>query len=156
MLVGVFDTRRPSPGRVVAVEATLGTTRLSLTPLADGTWSSPASLAGSGEEPVTVTVHRAGLPDAVASYRWVVGGAPDQTRPAVVSTAPLRTPLELAAVGLGLLVAATAGWLVLMRRRRRAFDIKLSREYSSVPAPVPSCSGQTAEATRGRGSARSS
>ncbi|MDX6212080.1 MAG: copper transport protein [Frankiales bacterium] len=124
VLVGVFDTRRPSPGVVRGVDVVLeradGTpsTTITLTPLADGQWSAHTTLTTSGASVVRVTVHRQGLPDAPASYRWVVGGAPDQTRKAVVSTAPLARPLELAAVGLLAVELLAAGCLALRWRRR--------------------------------------
>ncbi|MDX6257356.1 MAG: copper transport protein [Frankiales bacterium] len=149
LLVGVFDTRRPSPGRVVAVDVVVGNSgpaasRLSLTPLADGNWSAPASLVEPGAVDLTVTVHRQGLPDARAGYRWVVGGAPDQTRRAIISTAPLATPLRLAAGGAALLGAGAVLALLMLRRRSRAESRYVPDDLQpEVPLllPVPHSSG---------------
>jgi copper transport protein len=125
LLVGVFDTRRPSPGVVRGVQVAIvgadgaQSVPLELTPLADGRWSAPASLTASGAALVRVTVHRQGLPDASSSYRWVVGGSPSLTRPAVLSTAPIANTLRVAAGGLAVLIAVPAGFVVVRRRRSR-------------------------------------
>ncbi|MDX6207541.1 MAG: copper transport protein [Frankiales bacterium] len=125
LLVGVFDTRRPSPGVVRGVQVAIvgadgaQAVPLALTPLADGRWSAPASLTASGAALVRVTVHRQGLPDASSSYRWVVGGSPSLTRPAVLSTAPIANTLRVAAGGLAVLIAVPAGFVVASRRRSR-------------------------------------
>jgi copper transport protein len=139
LLVGVFDTRRPSPGVVRGVQASIvgedGTVAapLELRPVADGRWSAPAALAGSGQSVVRVTVHRQGLPDAIATYRWVVGGSPAQTRSPVLSTEPIADLLRVASGGLAVLIAMPAMVLVVRRRRRSDHDGSAPLAESRMP-----------------------
>jgi hypothetical protein len=127
----------------VVLERADGTpsTTITLTPLADGQWSAHTTLTTSGASVVRVVVHRQGLPDAPASYRWVIGGAPDQTHKAVVSTAPLAGPLELAALGLLGAELLAAGWLALRWRRREEpaeiDDRAASRELADAAGRGP-------------------
>jgi len=112
VMVSVFDTRRPSPGPVREVLVSLvGDSGqpgrpLSAEPLSDGRWSLSTHVAGSGPVSVQVLVRRAGLPDAVRSFGWTVGGGRVITRPAVVSTAPVSEVLRLTYVLLVLLLVA--------------------------------------------------
>ena len=84
-LVAVLDTRRPALSPVSAVDVTfMGSDgrRVSVPAerLAAGQWSAPAEL-GAGRTQVSITVHRAGLVDAVGSYEWNVAGSSAATRP---------------------------------------------------------------------------
>jgi copper transport protein len=123
VLVDVFDTRRPAPSpvRQVLVSVTPGGSHpgrsLLAQPLADGRWTVNTDIGMTGRVTVRVTALRRGVPDTTGSYRWTVGGAPEQTRPAVVSTAPLRPVLRAAAL---LLAGALGGLGLLLAVRRRA------------------------------------
>jgi hypothetical protein len=100
--------------------------------LGDGRWSVSTTLEAAGAVSVHVAVQRADLPDTTAAYGWTVGGAPEQTRPAVVSTAPLGPGLRVAAAVL-LLALLGAGLLALAVRL-------LSRPnpgLTSLDRPVP-------------------
>ena len=122
VLVDVFDTRRPAPSPVrqvlVSVTAAGGNAGryLPAQPLADGRWTVNTDIGVTGPVTVRVTALRRGLPDTTGSYRWTVGGAPEQTRPAVVSTAPLRPVLRAAAL---LLALALSGLGLLLAVRRQ-------------------------------------
>ena len=108
--VDVFNTRRPAPGRVRAVQVAwtsadgVAMAPLSAAPLADGRWTVNATLGEPGVINVRVVVLREGLPETAAAYRWAVGGLPDLTRPAVVSTAPIGPLLKNVALGLLVLI----------------------------------------------------
>ena len=108
--VDVFNTRRPAPGRVRAVQVAwtsadgVAMAPLSAAPLADGRWTVNAALGEPGVINVRVVVLREGLPETAAAYRWAVGGLPDLTRPAVVSTAPIGPLLKNVALGLLVLI----------------------------------------------------
>ena len=64
---------------------------------------------------VHVAVQRGDLPDTTATYGWTVGGPPEQTRPVVVSTAPLGPGLRMAAAVL-LLALLGVGLLAMVVR----------------------------------------
>ena len=121
VLVDVFDTRRPAPSPVRAVVVSLSPpgdpsgAPLPAEPLGDGRWSVSTTLEAAGAVTVHVVVQRGDLPDTTATYGWTVGGAPEQTRPAVVSTAPLGPGLRVAAAVL-LLALLGAGLLALAVR----------------------------------------
>jgi hypothetical protein len=125
VVVGVLNTRRPAPAPVRTVQVSLASADgaigapLTAEPLSNGQWSVNATLDAPGALTVQVAVRRPGLPDATASYRWTVGGLPDQARAAVVSTDPIGPGLRAAAAAL--LAALVASWLalVLVRRIRR-------------------------------------
>jgi copper transport protein len=125
VLVGVFDTRRPAPGPVRGVEVSIAGAdgpahAVALTPIADGQWTIPTSIASSGSMRVQVVVHRQGLPDTTASYRWVVGGAPSLTHRPLVSTTPLKQPLQVLSAGLAALfcLLGLGSWIVARRQSR--------------------------------------
>ncbi|MGV8964912.1 MAG: copper resistance CopC/CopD family protein [Cellulomonas sp.] len=141
ILVDVFDTRRPAPGPIRGVLITLtgadGSTGepMPAEPLTDGRWSVRTTLADPGSMTVQVDVQRDGLTVTPATYSWTVGGAPDQTRPAVISTTPAAPVLVgiaqvllavLLVVGLALALSRAGGPLALFaalsarRGRRRA------------------------------------
>ena len=85
-----------------------------------------------------VAVQRGDLPDTTATYGWTVGGAPEQTRPAVVSTAPLGPGLRVAAAVL-LLALLGAGLLALAVRLlgRRTPGPRSPDRPVPVTSPVP-------------------
>ncbi len=117
-IVDVFDTRRPAPAPILGVDVAIGTAApVAAAPLSDGHWSAPVSDVASGGTRLTVTVHRQGVPDVVSHQRWVVGADPGATLPAVVSTAPVRSPLRLLAGALAVL--CLLGWATALGARRR-------------------------------------
>jgi copper transport protein len=124
MLIDVFNTRRPAPAPIRAVEVSVTAAdgaagpALAAEPLANGRWSVNTDLTAPGAVSLRIVVHRAGMPDAIASYPWTVGGLPDQTRPTVISTAPIRSVLRLAALTI-LLLLVLGWWLTRSIRRRR-------------------------------------
>lgn len=121
-VVDVLDSRRPAPPRPVAVRVERVDARGVVT-VSDGQrlpgegWSVPLTVETPGPTPLRVVVVRPGLPDAVSSVTWVVGGA--APRPAtVVSRTPVGGLLQgLSAALLGLALVALA---VGVRRRRAA------------------------------------
>jgi len=127
ILIDVFDTRRPSPGPVRDVIISLqgasgrGAPR-SAEHLSNGRWSLATQLVDPGTIQVKVLVRRGGLPDAARSFTWTIGGVQEQTRAAVVSTAPIGGTLEkVAAVLLFLMLAGwvLVPWLLVPWQRRR-------------------------------------
>jgi copper transport protein len=124
ILVDVFDTRRPSPGPVRTVTVTLlGLDGTRSTPLhgqlmTDGRWSVPVDLNAPGRIRVQVDAGRPGLPVVTQTFAWTVGGAPAATRTATISTAPLRSTLQAAAIAAGLI--CLAAWAIALSGRRRA------------------------------------
>jgi copper transport protein len=145
--IDVFDTRRPAPAPLGAVAVSLtapgGRTgpRLVAEPLRNGRWSVNATLP-AGKVVVRVTVLRPGLPDTTASFPWTVGGPPDQSRPAVISTAPIGPGLKIAA--LGLLIAMVAGWALTAWVGRRG-----RRPTQADPLPLITVPAGRADALRG-------
>jgi len=118
--VGVFDTRRPSPGPIESVTVALAGPggRSAAQPArrgASGTWVLPVdAITAPGTWRVTVEVSRPGLPVQRLGYDWLVPDA--GARPTVVSRAALSGPLDVTALG-GLLLAAAAGGLLWRRGR---------------------------------------
>lgn len=126
VVVDVVDNRRPAPGPISDVSVVLvSTDGSSSAPLTVDTsvptrWSVNTDLKAAGELTVRVVVRRAGLADTVASYPWTVGSEADQSRPAVVSTAPIGPVLKVAAGALlaTLLGLGSIGAIYLRRRSR--------------------------------------
>lgn len=114
-VVDVFDTRRPAPAPVTGVDLHVADQVLTLRSLVDGHWSAPVSLETPGAHPLTVVVHRAGLPDSTGHFSWVVGGSAH--RAVVVSQRPVGHRLLLASGALALVAAL--GWAVVGLRSRR-------------------------------------
>jgi hypothetical protein len=99
---------------VTGVDLRVGALTATATSLGGGHWSADLVDVPAGPTRLTVTVHRAGLPDVVTRQRWTVASPPDgQQR--IVSDAPVGRDLHLLAAGLAGLLAA-AGGLVLARR----------------------------------------
>ncbi|HUX72232.1 MAG TPA: hypothetical protein VMV41_17095, partial [Cellulomonadaceae bacterium] len=112
LLVDVYNTRRPAPAPVRSVEVVLtpvgGAPQTFVAePLVDDQWSIHADLAAPGRLAVQVIVHRAGIEDTSAVFAWGVGGAPDRTRAAVVSTDPIGPALRIAALVLMIVLLVT-------------------------------------------------
>jgi copper transport protein len=134
--VSVFDTRRPAPAPIRRVLVSMigldgrRTGPLAAERLADGRWSVAGGLTAPGRLGVEVTVLRAGLPDATHLYRWTVGGSRSVTRPATVSTAPIRAQLRLLAILLG--TGLVLGWAVVLIRRRRRGNAIPSPEHGTA------------------------
>ena len=158
VLVDVFDTRRPAPSPVRGVVVSLSSPNgpsgppLRAEPLGDGRWSVSTDLDAAGAVTVHVAVQRSDLPDTTAAYGWTVGGAPEQTRPALVSTAPLGPALRVAATVL-LLALLGAGLLVLVvralgrggppavpgaRSGRRRSRTRCRKRHRRSAVPIPS------------------
>ncbi len=120
--VDVFDTRRPAPSRVTAVDVVVDGTTFPASPLGDGRWTVAGVDLSAGPRLLGVTVHRPGLSDAALHTRWTVGTGLGARRP-LVSTLPLRGPLRglagLALLGLvaSLLVISTRPGRTIVRGR---------------------------------------
>lgn len=123
VLVDVFDTRRPAPAPVqqvmVGVVDADGTASPAVRAerLADGRWSAAAVLNSSGAARIEVTVRRPGLPDAVHTYNWAVGGANVAGRPVLVSTDPIKK--ELSMLWFAVMIVLVGGWWIAMLARLR-------------------------------------
>ncbi len=123
-VVDVLDSRRPAPPRPVAVRVERVDARGAVT-VTEGQrlpgegWSVPVTFEAPGTTALRVVVVRPGLPDAVSSVTWVVGGA--APHPAtVLSRAPLGTLLQgLSGAILVLALAALVG-----RARRRRTEVR--------------------------------
>jgi len=77
LVVKVDDTRRPSPGKVVGVKASLGDKDPQpLVQGADGLWTTRVDVTEPGPTAVHVAVARDGLPVAVANSTWTVAPTP--------------------------------------------------------------------------------
>jgi putative copper export protein/methionine-rich copper-binding protein CopC len=125
--IGVFDTRRPAPARIDSVSVAIGAT-LPLTAPAQGAgrWVLPTrAIDVSGRWPVTVTVRRAGLPDARATFDWQVAPRPGTE---LGGTAMCGSTVVLAWLVLLGAAALALGWHLLRRRARR---------HAPAPAQVP-------------------
>jgi len=123
VLVDVFDTRRPSPGPVREVIVSLVDASGRTQPqraerIGDGRWSLATRLTAPGPVQVQVMVRRGGIADAGRTFDWTVGAGEVLTREAIISTAPVRTILEKAAISL-LFLLVFAGVLTLWVRRHR-------------------------------------
>ncbi|MET7278954.1 copper resistance protein CopC [Kribbella sp. NPDC005582] len=131
VMVEVFDSRRPAPAPVGTVTVGLVDTDGSTLPpvtaqrLADGRWSAPVVLSGSGSARFVVTVRRAGLPEQAHTYDWVVAGAPAVTWTEIVSTKPVRN--ELLVLWLAVTVLIVAGWWVVARPRTGSAAVVVPR-----------------------------
>ncbi|MBE2221342.1 MAG: copper resistance protein CopC/CopD [Anaerolineae bacterium] len=136
-LIRAASVRRPAPAEVMRVIARLtyldediGTTTVDAQEISDGEYhigGSYFSLPGSWQ--VEVVVRRRGIEDTVAQYVWVVPPA-IEARPVIVSNQPWEPILTWAGLlGLSLLVAIFAGYLI--HRRRTAVS-----RASAPPQPV--------------------
>ncbi|HEY3708626.1 MAG TPA: copper resistance protein CopC [Amycolatopsis sp.] len=132
--VSLFDTRRPAPAPIQAVEVILrgpGGAAVTRTASPAGPTSyllATDDLADSGPWSITVTAHRPGLAPATAILPWTVPPPTAYTRPTVFSGAPLTGYTAWASVAV-LLAGAAAMRLLTWRRSRRR------REAEKVPVP---------------------
>ncbi len=122
-VVQVLDSRRPAPPRPTAVsvewrDASGRSTVAQGEPLPENGWSIPVRFESPGAVSLRIVVQRPGLPDAVSSASWVVGGAaaPPAT---VVSRAPVGPLLQVGSAALALLALVAAVTLLLHRRPAR-------------------------------------
>jgi copper transport protein len=145
VVLEIFDTRRPAPGPIVGVLVqvresdgrTVGPVAAQSLP--DGRWTAPIELAQSGRSAVQVTVRRAGLAEVTSRFDWQVRSAPVSTRPTVISTAPIRRPLQRLGLALMILVigcAAVATYRSL-RRANPQLPIPLPQQLTSGNGTVP-------------------
>lgn len=126
--LSVLDTRRPAPAPIdeVAVRFGMpGQTPPESRPaagLGKGRYElADASIASAGELGISVTVRRAGLPDAVATFPWTVLPAAQQPRAVLISDQPLAPWADRAALAIVLLLA---GLLIGSGARLRVAFIK--------------------------------
>lgn len=125
--VNLFDTRRPAPAPIQAVDVLLrgpggaAVTRTA-SPAGPGSYLlATDDLADSGPWTITVIAHRPDLAPASASLQWTVPPATAFTRPTVFSDAPLTAYTQWAAA-LALLAGVAAARLLPGRRPRRIRD----------------------------------
>lgn len=141
-LVGVFDTRRPAPAALSAVDVTLLSptggvpVTVAAEKLADGRWSAPVALSSTGALKVLITVHRPGMRDATATYRWTVGEAAATAAPAraTVSRQPVGPLLRAVAAWLLALLAGAAAAMLWRRRRTLRSAPAVAAHDADAPA----------------------
>jgi copper transport protein len=125
--VNLFDTRRPAPAPIQAVDVLLrgpggaAVTRTA-SPAGSGSYLlATDDLTDSGPWTITVVARRPELAPASASLQWTVPPATAFTRPTVFSGAPL-TAYTAWAAALALLAGVAAARLLTGRRPRRVRD----------------------------------
>jgi copper transport protein len=122
LAVLAFETRRPSPGPVLLVTATVtdedGTaTQYTLSPGdVEGRWRTALDLTAPGRYTVVVSAARSGLPDATLSSNVDVANPPAVARAVDVSNAVLESPLRWLAFGLVLAIAVALAIGLALRR----------------------------------------
>jgi len=141
----VFDSRRPSPGRVESVVVGLRgadgrrTERVATTQ-GDGSWVVPGQPLSAGSWTARVTAARAGLPDATATFRWTVPD-PDGRHVSGWRAQSLRTLTATAALGLLVVLLVVGAALTGVRRRHEppqpllTQDVHVDRELSGTNGP---------------------
>jgi len=129
--LSVLDTRRPAPAPIDAVEVQLlplgaaSAARLVASPLGKGRYeATDDSITGAGDMAITVTVHRSGLPDTVATIPWTVLPAAQQPRAVLVSNSPLAPWVDRAALVIALLLGGLLAAGLLWRLIPRVTFIK--------------------------------
>jgi copper transport protein len=121
LAVLAFQTRRPSPGPVLLVTATVtdadgNANRLTLSPAGvEGRWRTALDLSAPGKYTVAVSAARAGLPDATLSTTWTVANPPAVARAVDVSNAALESPLRWLAFALMLAIAVVVAIVLALR-----------------------------------------
>ncbi len=156
VLVDAFQTRRPLRGRISEVLITFfdpdgrGSTALAAADLGDGKWSVSTDFQSSGGRNFSVTVRRAGLPDATWSARWTVGGGANSQHPVLISNAPIAGILQAASLVL-LLVFGGVGMILLRRRRGSPPDAgsvqghgNVGKDHVAAPGGLPAVPRATA------------
>jgi hypothetical protein len=131
LVVRTDDTRRPAPGKVTAVSASVGDGDIaSLAQGNDGQWTRSVLVASPGATTFQITVTRPGLPDTLATLSWTVAPVPGTQ----VGGSPLNRYVALAIAGLivtWLLVLLLEG--VVRPRRRRVGDVIDLRDEDDAP-----------------------
>jgi copper transport protein len=122
---GVFDTRRPPPARIRAVDLSVGRAGAlswrKATQVVEQYWQLTGNqLARSGRWSIGVRIHRAGMPDQVTAVPWVLPRLRPQVpvERTVVSRRPLAPVLSAVATIAALLLLAALLVLFLIRRVR--------------------------------------
>ena len=129
---GVFDTTRPAPAPIRAVELAVGGSWQKATRLRDQYWQATGGqLNRPGRWPIGVRIHRPGLPDQTANIPWTLPRlrpAPPGRRvlPSSQSLGPILSNVSAA----GALVLAV-GLLTLLLGRRRS-----GRTFAGAPPTV--------------------
>jgi copper transport protein len=143
LTLAVFDTRRPTPGRVESVLVALRgadgrrTERVATTQ-GDGSWVVAGQPLSAGSWTARVTAARAGLPDATARFQWTVPD-PDGRPVSGWRAQPLRGLAETTALGLLVILVVVGAALTGARRRRepppprpRRQDVHVDRQLSGT------------------------
>jgi copper transport protein len=121
---GVFDTRRPAPGAVRGVEFAVGSADarkwLAARKVRNRYWQiAGGQLSRSRRWPISVRIHRSGLPDQLARVSWNLPALRPLTLRdrTVLSSRPLSPLLSRVAV-VGALALAAALLLIALRQNR--------------------------------------
>ena len=137
--IEVLNTRRPAPADIIRVmvrlnyrERDLGTQTLIAEQVDDTTYrlkTSALSLAGDWR--ARVVVRRSGLEDSVADFAWQVEALPInvQSRPVVVSNAPLESVLTALAVLLAVCLLGIGSAAYWLRRRNPSRPVDSSSAF---------------------------
>ena len=131
LVVRTDDTRRPAPGKVTAVSASVGDGDIaSLAQGTDGQWTRSVLVASPGATSFQITVTRPGLPDTLATLSWTVAPVPGTQ----VGGSALNRYVALAIAGLivtWLLVLLLEG---VVRPRRRSDELVVDlRDEDDAP-----------------------
>ncbi len=135
VVVKVDDTRRPSPGPVTAVSASVGiAAEQELERGDDGLWTGRVDVTEPGPTSISVVVSRDDFPDAVANTTWTVAPAPGTLEGGSALTGYV-------AIAIAMLVASSLLVLILegFASRRRGDDEEPTPDdpaNGEVPATV--------------------
>lgn len=119
--VGVFDSRRPSPGPVGEVRLQIRPTKgaaidLVARAIGDGQFEANAVLPDPGDWEVSISVARDSLPVAHLAGSWAVTAVPPALPPETTGGKPIAPFLQAAAIGVA--ITGALGWLLVSRRVR--------------------------------------
>lgn len=119
--LGIFDTRRPSPGPIGEVRLQIRLTsgapiNLIARAVGDGRYEANAVLPSPGEWDVSISVARGSLPVARLAGSWAVTAVPPAPPRVTVGGKPIAPFLQAAAIGVAL--TGAFGWLLVSRRVR--------------------------------------
>jgi copper transport protein len=142
--VDVFNSRRPAPAPIAAVQVALtgpsGNRDLAAaTPQGEGRWVAATDLlVAPGTWSIDVLVSRPGYPTSAGHYRWVVADPANRAGPRVVSAAALRPWTDRLGIAAGtLLVLAGAAGALQARGRRRVTSAPPSGAPPADALPPP-------------------
>ena len=144
--VDVNQTRRPAPGPVTGVTASLlgpdshasVTRSLAQNEIANRWELGGVNLTSAGNWQLNITVQRAGRPDTVWRASWIVAGNPAGARKPLISDRPWESVLDDTALVIAMLtlgVGFIAVWID-RRRRRRATNEPERSTQSEERTPV--------------------